>query len=282
MFNALKKVFAPKKNLRGELATAESSPEGIAVSGRIWLEQFFRYSGGLDSLLRNTRDIQDVLGPQERTDHKTAGLWRKRFEGVANRPYEVLPGGEKPGDIRAWEICQMVMDELPEKIGVLEDMAKAQLYGFSASEIIWEVRDGLWLPREMRPKRRSRFSWEADNGDYELRLLSLTNPYHGEVAPPGKFLFHRGLSDAENPYGMPEGVSVYIIQQVGAYGLTYWENFVRMFGAPYLHGKVTGNAPRAEKNRVPGSNGVVSPVRGDGDFGKSERGISERVHPGRE
>ena len=249
MFGTVKERIGRLFGLRRESATAESSPEGIALSGYLWLDRFYREAGEYNSILRDTNDLQERLGPQERSAYKTAGLWRKRFEGVANRPYEILPGGDRPADMRAAEICQMAMDELPDKISVLEDMAKAQLYGFSVSEVIWDTHRGMWLPRELRPKRRARFRFHAMDGNYELRLLSLYNTYEGDPVSPRKFLINRGLSDAENPYGMPEGLSVYIIQQVGHYGLTYWESFVRMFGAPYVRGTVTGNAPPLEKQR---------------------------------
>ena len=71
--------------------------------------------------------------------------------------------------------------------------------GFSVSEIIWGVRDGMFVPVELLNRTQRRFQFDATSRT--LKIRNLDNPYMGDPAPDKKFIVHRTSATWENPFG---------------------------------------------------------------------------------
>lgn len=164
----------------------------------------------------NTQSYQelawyDLYAEVERDPHVKAILDSAKIN-VAGIPWDVSayvePGAKKPTS-RNQAIADFVKDCL-DKIGFfpqhLFNMMGALGMGFSVSEIVWEIGDGV-RPKTLldRPPRRFQF----DAVTRALKVRTVTAPYMGESLPDRKFIVHRCSNQWENPFGDAIDQSLY-------------------------------------------------------------------------
>lgn len=110
---------------------------------------------------------------------------------------------------------------------LLQDMMMAVEYGFSVVEIVWEEKDGVWLPEKALGRRPDRFSFTSD-GSLALTDGMATLPLNEEY----KFIVHRNSPKNENPYGTPVLSKCYWPWMFKKAGFRYWLTVAEKYGVP--------------------------------------------------
>ena len=146
----------------------------------------------------------DLYAEVERDPHVSAMMSAAKLN-VAGMKYDVVPfvvGDDKKASKRDQEIADFVRDVL-DGIGYfpthLYNLMDALGKGFSVSEIMWKIDNGVVTVANIynRPQRRIQF----DAVSRTPKLRDLTNPYLGDPLPDKKFIIHRFGSLWENPFG---------------------------------------------------------------------------------
>lgn len=132
------------------------------------------------------------------------------------------------------------------------DLMEALLLGMSVVEIVWEVRDGWWVPTRAVKRRPGRFVFvdRPDGPGVELRLLTQSAPLLGQELPPNKFIVHNRNVEDDNPYGIGLGLQLYWPVFFKRKGLVSWNKLNDRFASPTPHGKHRPNATAKEKRTL--------------------------------
>lgn len=135
-----------------------------------------------------------------------------------------------------------------------------QLIGFAVAQIDWRLVDDLVVPFS-KPVPQERFVFAAHDpdakgvpsvgggeldpnaeivmvGDYELRLLTLANPFNGERCPKGRFVVYTFDGDG-SPNGLGLGYSLYPWYLIKKESMKAWLLHSDRLGSP----PVIGNHP---------------------------------------
>ncbi|PLX66026.1 MAG: hypothetical protein C0602_12905 [Denitrovibrio sp.] len=110
---------------------------------------------------------------------------------------------------------------------LLQDMMMAVEYGFSVVEVVWQEKDGVWLPENAVGRRPDRFSFLHDGS---LALLDgiKSIPLNEEY----KFIVHRNSQKNENPFGTPVLSKCYWTWMFKKAGFRYWLTVAEKYGVP--------------------------------------------------
>lgn len=136
---------------------------------------------------------------------------------------------------------------------VCRDLMDALLRGFAVSEIVWGVRDGLFVPERVvkRAQRRFRFVQQVTmNSPPALHLLTRENMLTGVPVPDRKFIVHRINPEDDNPYGTGLGLQLYWPVFFKRKGIIAWNKLNDRFGSPTPWGKYPRNAGPKEKGTL--------------------------------
>lgn len=165
-------------------------------------------------------------------DPHAGSVLQTRYLSVIGKEWEVLPG-EEGG--RGQEIADTVRSVLESTnfTQACQELLKAILYGFFTAEVLWQIKDGLVVPKKIIGKHPRRFIFTPER---ELRLLTLQSMIEGEPVPDRKFItFTYGSSD--NPYGMGLGQKLWWPVWFKKHGVKFWLIFLEKFGMPTAVGK---------------------------------------------
>ncbi len=111
--------------------------------------------------------------------------------------------------------------------GLIQDILTAVEYGFSVTEIVWELREGRWLPVKSLARRADRFAFSPDGG------LMLTDGNTASALDEHyKFIVHRNSPKDENPYGTPVLSKCYWPWMFKKAGFRYWLTVAEKYGVP--------------------------------------------------
>ena len=132
------------------------------------------------------------------------------------------------------------------------ELLEALLSGFSISEIVWSVQDGLVVPARVikRAQRRFKYRQQDENLPPWLHLLTRENMLTGVPVPPRKFIVHRVNPEDDNPYGTGLGLQLFWPVFFKRKGIVAWNKLCDRFGAPTPHGKYPRNAGPKEKGTL--------------------------------
>jgi len=140
------------------------------------------------------------------------------------------------------------IDNLEEALSALMD---ATGKGFSIAELIWEIRDGQALIREMRPHAQSAFTFMGKEGLIrEPRVLTSDEPVYGEPLVPGKFAVHHATGRAVHPVragAMRPCAWMYLFKN---YTLKDWVIFSERFAQPMRVGKFGPGATEEDRRAL--------------------------------
>lgn len=179
-----------------------------------------------------------------KTDAHAGAVLAKRKLAVTARPWDVHPASEKRRDKAAAELVKKAFEALKFN-SVRKRLLEATLTGYAVSEVMWEVRDGLVLPRTVKARDPRRFLFTTED---DLRLLTREKPLEGEPLPDRKFIVHRRGADDDSPYGTGIGSMLFWPVFFKRNGITFWLTFADKFGAPTLVGKYpTGDSDAQKK-----------------------------------
>jgi phage gp29-like protein len=159
-------------------------------------------------------------------DGHTLGAIQKRLLPILAKPWEVQPASDKLRDIKAAEEVTRQLKNLDfEK--VCKNLLMAFVYGYSVSEVMWELQDGKYVATDVIDRDQIRF---LVDGEYRIRLRTPENMFPGEVVDaPRKFIWHTFGERAHNPYGRGLGEPVWFMlhfkREMWKMWMEYGENF---------------------------------------------------------
>lgn len=108
-------------------------------------------------------------------------------------------------------------------------MLSALNYGFSVSELIWELQDNKWIPSNFITRRPERFYF---NSDWELFLQQ--NGVKTRLDQDYKWLVFQHEPDDENPYGTSMLKCVYWAWMFKQAGYDFWVQATEKFSVKTL------------------------------------------------
>lgn len=181
----------------------------------------------------------------KRDAHASAVLGKRKL-AVTSRPWKVDPASKAAKDVAAAELVQKALEHLRFN-RLCKRLLDATLKGFSVAEIMWEVRDGFWLPSRVMARDPRRFQFTTES---ELRLLTRENPLDGEALPDRKFIVHRSGGDDDTPYGLGLGSQLFWPVFFKRQGITFWLTFADKFGSPTAVGKYQPGASAPEQKKL--------------------------------
>ena len=171
------------------------------------------------------------------------------------------------------EAIRIVSDLNLNKIS--SDILDAVLFGFVVAEIIWEFKDGKYIPIDIVTKPQEWFRFDKDNrikivdysskgsfGNYKSALRGRNGRYNGsfsnetygeggfEDLPPYKFILVQYNPKYDNPYGERLLRKVYWPVIFKRATIEKWHLLSEKFGIPFFLGYYNSNASEEEKDKI--------------------------------
>lgn len=166
-----------------------------------------------------------------------------RIAGVRSKEWAIDRGGSKS---RQAKIIEELFSDTIKPFDLIGSIMDAPFYGYSVMEVIWEQRNGLFLPQKIVSKPKE---WFAFTPEGELLFKSKTNR-SGESVPPYKFLTARSRPTYENPYGEKILSRCFwpIVFKKG--GIKFWVTFAEKYGMPFMIGKKPRGTSKEETDAL--------------------------------
>lgn len=189
----------------------------------------------------------------KRDCHAGAVLGKRKL-AVTSRPWEVKAASKAPRDIEAADLVRSAFEYLRFN-AINKRLLEAVLNGYAVGEVIWEVRDGKWLPAAVKGRDPRRFTFTLDS---ELRLLTREKPQEGEELPDRKFIVHRHGGEDDTPYGLGIGSMLFWPVFFKRQGITFWLTFADKFGSPTAVGKYHPGASKEDQKKLLGALSAIA------------------------
>lgn len=184
-------------------------------------------------------------------DGKVFSALQKRVMALVGRPWIIEPVEDTAAGAAGAKTVTRVLkgfsfDQL------CRDLLQALITGWSVSELIYRVQDGLIVPvrTAQRAPRRFRFMQTATDEMPTLRLLTRESMLVGIPVPDRKFIVHRVNADDDSPYGTGLGLQLFWPVFFKRAGIVAWNKFSDRFGTPTPWGKYPRNASAKEKGTL--------------------------------
>jgi len=154
------------------------------------------------------------------------------------------PATEKRADAKIADFVKAVLASANFD-RLCRDLCQAVITGYKPVEVMWEASGGdIWI-REFRGRRPGRFVFDPKGN---LRLLTPSNLWDGEIVPDKKFVLWSYGGHDSNPYGRGLGHQLYWPVWFKKCGLKFWMSFLEDFGEPVPVGKSPPGAPPEDKD----------------------------------
>ncbi len=174
------------------------------------------------------------------------GHLRSALEGrvlsVAGKGWIIVPGGDSDADKVAAAALESALRSVPNFQEMMEHQLKATWYGYSLSEIQWDLRGGLNVPVWFANIPHVRFRFDAE--DYP-RLLTASNLTDGVALEPGHWMYTRMSGRVAAASGLMR--TALWLSYFKKLAFRDWLVFSERFGMPYVAGKYDALTPADEK-----------------------------------
>jgi len=180
---------------------------------------FFDYMPNPDEILRDRGENLELY-ERMMLDPRVFSLLELRKAMALDRNYSVISEDQK--------IVEFLYDVLSQ-INIKEackNILSALEYGFSVTEIIWDIKDGKYIPRELKLRDQKRFSF-----DYRGNLYVSQDGIREKLDSEYKFIVHRHRG-GENPYGSSVLKQCYWPVMFKHAGWRFWITAAEKFGVP--------------------------------------------------
>ncbi len=241
MFDLVKKGI--KKLLGTEIATRTTDPNFYGT---------LHFLPNPDTILRKMGKSQEVFDAIIQDAH-VIGELRPMRANIITKNWRILPGGDKPDDMRAFELAQSVFNRPPVPAtesspgmgwtDVFWNMQQAILRGQRIHEVVWGLQDGLQVPVSLIDRPNRRFVYGLNN---ELRLLTREQMIEGVPVDNYKFLVARHMPSFDNPYGVALLSSCFWPYTFKHNGFRYFTKFCEKYGLPWAVGKYPAGTSQAQ------------------------------------
>lgn len=162
------------------------------------------------------------------SDSHVGGCVRRRKAAIKGLEWRLTPTGNEKTD----EILTALFDRLPIS-QIINQILDATLFGYQALEVMWESKDGLFLPVAVEGKPQEWFVFDEEN----RLMLRTKDHYNGELVPEKKFLLATQQADYMNPYGRADLAMCFWAATFKKGGFKFWLEFMEKYGSPWLVGK---------------------------------------------
>lgn len=180
---------------------------------------FFDFMPNPDEVLRDRGETL-ALYKKMLLDARVYSLLELRKSMALNRSYSVISERSDVVEfiyqclegINFWQACKNILSALE--------------FGFSVTEIIWEVKDGKYIPSALKYRDPERFVF-----DYQGNLYFLQYGEKVLLETEYKFIVHRHGS-TESPYGSSVLKQCYWPMMFKQAGWRFWMTAAEKFGVP--------------------------------------------------
>jgi phage gp29-like protein len=228
------------------------------------------------------KEAAELFEEFEEKDPHIFSVLQTRKLAVLGCPYTITSYSDSPEDKAISEFVEKTIKSLPNFRGALLDLLDAIGKGYSASEIMWELRDGKVLPTSLNWIHSKNVTWI---NSIVPRIITEQEQSLGIVPPPWKVIMHlcRAKSGHDTRNGVLRVLSwMYLFKN---YTVKDWVTFNEVFGMPIRVGKYDSGADPADitklanavKNRGADAAGIIS-KNTEIEFIESTRG-SGRMNP---
>lgn len=179
-----------------------------------------------------------------RSDAKVAACIEQRKAGTLSLHWSLSLNESEGEDDEAKErlyILERALNGL-DMPNIISGILEAFLWGFQPLEIMWELRDGLILPKDVVAKP---VEWFLFDNSGTLKFRSVAKPL-GEPLPERKFLLAQHHATFRNPYGQKVLPLCFWPVTFKKGGWRWWVSFTEKFGSPLLIGKYPRGISTAE------------------------------------
>ena len=245
MIDQFKKgVNSVKKLLLGnQIATRHNDPNFYAA---------LQMLPNPDVILRKMGKSQEVYDAIILDAH-VIGELRPMRANIITKSWRITPGGDKPEDIKAFELAQKIFSRPPVPTtqsspgmgwpDVFWNIHEAILRGQRIHEVVWNVEDGLMIPSLLLDRPNRRFIYGLEN---ELRLLTRDNMIEGIPVDNYKFLVSRHMPSFDNPYGVALLSACFWPHTFKHNGFRFFVKFCEKYGIPWAIGKYPAGTGQAQ------------------------------------
>ncbi len=175
--------------------------------------QFLGYMTNPDEVLRDTGEALSIYRKMK-TDARIRSLLPVAKNAVLNFPVRLEAG---PASKRVVDLVTTSLESLPIH-NIETRLLSAVEYGYAVVEIVWENRDGWWIPVDAVRRRPERFVFGVDG-----RLMYLRNGERVDLSGQAyKWLVYSHDKEAENPYGTAVLKSCYWPWKFKQAGAEFW------------------------------------------------------------
>ena len=192
-----------------------------------YFKQFLSYMPNPDLLLETTNETLEIYRVML-LDARISSLLELRKSLVLGANIEVKPLDDSARSKKIAGFVKECLDEL-NLYTELKELLSALEFGFSVSEVVWELDGGEWRPKALYSRRQERFAFKPDGTlvlvNDPLKPLSVLNE-------PYKFIVHRHSPEAENPYGSSILKQCYWPWMFKKAGFRFWLTAAEKFGVP--------------------------------------------------
>lgn len=231
--------------------TANSSaPEMVEIASirrDITVPFFGNVMRNTDATLMTRGGVKGLhLYDEVERDARAYSVLQKRKLAVISRPWTVKPASDSPRDVAAAELVTRNFQSM-QFDRICTDLFDATLKGFSVAEIMWEVRDGEVVARDLIARDQTRFVFTLDR---DLRLRTRAAMIDGEELPQRKFVIHRFGAKDGSPYGLGLGHKIFWPVFFKRQDITFWLTFADKFASPTIVGKYPNGTPKDEQDKL--------------------------------
>lgn len=167
---------------------------------------------------------------QQREMKLQAMLWELYQEGTPDNIYELV--NDSLQRVKIYNLIRDILD--------------ARFLGTAVIEIMWEQRNGFWVPASFELKPLEWFKLKPDL-TWRMFLPSVSGqPTNGdgEELPPYKFLIVQNSPTPLDPYGEKILKRCFWPVTLKRGGLKFWARFTEKYGMPQLFGKLAPGTPK--------------------------------------
>jgi len=130
--------------------------------------------------------------------------------------------------------------------------------GIAITEVIWEQKDGLYVPVDFCPIPRSKISFPLHGADWRMPVYS---PTMKRLDEPRKFLVHRNDRGTGNPWGRPALRSAYWPWKFKKLGFKFWIMAAERIGVPSILAIFDAKTEEEVRKRAGFLAGLLSKLR---------------------
>lgn len=224
------------------------SSEVASPYGKIF--RFVEYMPNPDELLR---DRGETIGLYKKMllDARIYSLIELRKSLALDRNYTIICD-----DNKIVNFLYSVLSEI--NIGkTFKDILSALEFGFSVSEIIWDIDNGKYIPVEIKLRDPERFSF-----DYRGNLYAVVDGARKRLDEDLKFIIHRH-SGLESPYGSSILKQCYWPWMFKNAGFRFWMVTAEKYGVPTVIALFESDDEQKARERAQELAEALSGIQGD-------------------